>query len=125
MREPIELVESFLKAFEAMDFDTALTHLADDCEYTNIPLMSVKGHEGVRQVLGPFFEPVKENEFQLLRKAASGNVVFFERLDRHLTEAGWRELPVNSVFEVENGKITVWREYFDAPTAQQIHATTA
>ena len=87
--------------------------------------MSVKGHEGVRQVLGPFFEPVKENEFQLLRKAASGNVVFFERLDRHLTEAGWRELPVNSVFEVENGKITVWREYFDAPTAQQIHATKA
>ncbi len=67
---PTETVETFLEAFVAMDFDTALTFLADDCEYTNIPMGTVRGHAGVREVLGPFFAPIHENEFLILRKAA-------------------------------------------------------
>lgn len=56
--------------FAAMDFDAALTHLSEDCEYTNIPMGTVRGHDGVRSVLGPFFEPIHENEFVHLRQAA-------------------------------------------------------
>jgi limonene-1,2-epoxide hydrolase len=118
---PTETVEAFLDAFIAMDFDTALTFLADDCEYTNIPMGTVRGHGGVREVLGPFFAPIHENEFLILRQAAAGPVVFLERLDRHRLDHGWRELPVNSVFEVHDGLITVWRDYFDLLTAGKIH----
>jgi limonene-1,2-epoxide hydrolase len=121
MTEPAELVAAFLDAFAAMDFDTALRFLADDVEYTNVPIGTVHGHSGVREVLGPFFSPIHENEFIILRRAASGAVVFLERLDRHLLDHGWRELPVNSVFEVHDGKITVWRDYFDLLTAAKIH----
>jgi limonene-1,2-epoxide hydrolase len=32
---------------------------------------------------------------------------------------------VNSVFEVHQGKITVWRDYFDVATAAKIHDPTA
>ena len=115
------MVETFLAAFAAMDFDTALTFLSNDVEYTNIPLGTVQGHPGVRQVLEPFFAPIHENEFVLLRRAASGPVVFLERLDRHRTDHGWRELPVNSVFEVHDHKITIWRDYFDLGTAAKIN----
>jgi limonene-1,2-epoxide hydrolase len=123
--EELETVEAFLAAFAVMDFDRALKFLADDVEYTNIPLLTVRGHAGVREVLGPFFEPIHENEFVILRKAATGAVVFLERLDRHLLDHGWRELPVNSVFEVHDGKITVWRDYFDLGTAALIHEGVA
>jgi limonene-1,2-epoxide hydrolase len=122
---PLDVVEAFLVAFAAMDFDEALTHLSDDAEYTNIPMGTVRGHAGVREVLGPFFTPIHENEFLLLRKAADGPVVFLERLDRHRLDHGWRELPVNSVFEVHDGKITVWRDYFDLLTAAKIHDPAA
>ena len=122
---PMETVEAFLDAFVAMDFDTALTFLAEECEYTNIPIGTVRGHSGVRDVLGPFFEPIHENEFVILRKAAGGPIVFFERLDRHRLDHGWRELPVNSVFEVHDGRITVWRDYFDLMTAAKIHDPAA
>lgn len=118
---PLALVEAFLKAFAAMDFDTALAFLDDDVEYTNVPMGTVRGHAGVRQVLEPFFAPIHENEFLIPRRAASGPVVFLERLDRHRLDHGWRELPVNSVFEVHDGKITVWRDYFDLMTAAKIH----
>ena len=122
---PIDVVEAFLAAFAAMDFDTALTHLADDVEYTNIPLGTVHGHSGVREVLEPFFAPIHENEFLISRRASTGPVVFLERLDRHRLDHGWRELPVNSVFEVYDGKITVWRDYFDLGAAAKIHDASA
>lgn len=117
-----EVVAAFIKAFEAMDFDTALSFIAPDCEYTNVPMGSAKGPEGVRSVLEPFFAPIDENDFVIHRKAVEGKVVFYERLDRHRLGDSWRELPVIGVFEVEDGLITLWREYFDLATAQKIHA---
>jgi limonene-1,2-epoxide hydrolase len=123
--DPSHLVRTFLDAFEAMDIDTALSHLSDDVEYTNIPIGTVHGHAGVRQVLEPFFAPIHENEFLVLRRAAADSVVFLERLDRHRLDHGWRELPVNSVFEVHDGRITVWRDYFDLATAAKIHDAVA
>lgn len=119
--DPMAVVEAFLEAFAAMDFDRALASLAEDVEYTNVPMGTVRGHGGVRGVLEPFFAPIHENEFLILRKAADGPVVFLERLDRHRLDPGWRELPVNSVFEVRDGLITVWRDYFDLATAVRIH----
>lgn len=118
---PARVVEEFLAAFEAMDFDRALTYVADDVEYTNIPIGTVKGHTGLREVLAPFFAPIHENQFVVLRRADSGPVVCVERLDRHRLGDGWRELPVTGVFEVWNDKIAVWREYFDLTTAAKIH----
>ena len=122
---PLDVVEAFLEAFVAMDFDRALVHLSDDVEYTNIPMGTVTGHAGVREVLEPFFAPIHENEFLITRRAANGPVVFLERLDRHRLDHGWRELPVNSVFEVHGGKVTVWRDYFDLLTAAKIHDPAA
>jgi limonene-1,2-epoxide hydrolase len=46
-------------------------------------------------------------------------VVFVERLDRHRSPHGWWELPVTGVFEVRDGLIAVWREYFDLATMQK------
>jgi limonene-1,2-epoxide hydrolase len=42
--------------------------------------------------------------------------VFLERLDRHHLKDRWVELPVTGVFEVRDGRITYWRDYFDAQT---------
>jgi limonene-1,2-epoxide hydrolase len=76
----------------------------------------VSGPEGVRAVLEPFFAPTLENEFRVLREAVNGNIVFLERLDRHLLASGWVELPVTGVFEVNDGLITLYRDYFDLNT---------
>jgi limonene-1,2-epoxide hydrolase len=117
-KSPTEVVNAFMKAFAADDYDTALGYIAPDCEYSNMPegMPKVRGPEGVRAVLGPFFAPSLENEFIVLRQVADGPVVMSERLDRHRLATGWVELPVTGVYEVHDGLITVWRDYFDAPT---------
>jgi limonene-1,2-epoxide hydrolase len=43
-------------------------------------------------------------------------------LDRHRLDDGWRELPVNSVFEVHDGRVSVRRDYFDLATTAKIHS---
>ena len=114
---PFDIIQRFLKAMEQLDYDAALTLVADDCEYTNPPpLGTVRGPAGIRAVLEPFFAPTLENEFKIVRQAAQGPVAFLERLDRHRLADKWVELPVTGVFEVRDGRITVWRDYFDAAT---------
>jgi limonene-1,2-epoxide hydrolase len=116
MPTPLETVTAMTDAMAVKDYDTACRHFTEDCEYTNIPMGSVTGPAGVRAVLEPFFAPTLENEFLTIRHATEGNTLFVERLDRHRLEAGWVELPVTGVFEIRDGRIAVWRDYFDLPT---------
>ena len=122
-QRPPKVVAAFLDPFEAMDF--VRRTLADGVEYTNVPIGTVHGHAGVREVLEPSFAPIEENEFVIVRRADAGEVVFVERLDRHRLADGWRELPVNSVFDVHDGTITVWRDSFDLALATKIHEADA
>lgn len=113
----LEITKLFLKAMEPLDYDNALTLVSEACEYTNPPpIGTVHGPAGIRAVLEPFFAPTLENEFRVLREASEGPIVVLERLDRHRLADKWVELPVTGVFEVHDGLITYWRDYFDAAT---------
>ncbi|KAB7644061.1 limonene-1,2-epoxide hydrolase family protein [Polymorphobacter fuscus] len=116
MTTPIETINAFMAAVAVKDYDTALRYIAPTCEYDNVPMGKVVGPDGVRAVLQPFFAPTIANEFHILRSLADGPLVFLERLDRHQLESGWVELPVTGVFEVHDGLITLWRDYFDLNT---------
>jgi limonene-1,2-epoxide hydrolase len=102
---------------EPLDYDTALGLVSPTCVYINPPpIGEVSGPEGIRAVLEPFFSPTLENQFRILRESANGGIVFMERLDRHRLKDKWVELPVTGVFDVKDGLITYWRDYFDAAT---------
>jgi limonene-1,2-epoxide hydrolase len=116
MSDLLEIVRTTINAVAVKDYDAALAHFTENCEYTNLPMGSVTGPEGVRAVLEPFFAPTIENDLVVLRSAVEGDTVFTERLDRHRIESGWVELPVTGVFVFREGKIAVWREYFDLGT---------
>ena len=114
---PLEVARQFMADMERLDYDAALKLVSDDVEYINPPPVgAVRGPAGIRAVLEPFFSPTIKNDFVVLREAASGPVVFLERLDRHQLADKWVELPVTAVMEVHDGRITVWRDYFDAAT---------
>ncbi len=54
-------------------------------------------------------------QVDMLHIAASGNAVMTERVDRLVDEAGNTVTPVRvmGVFEMADGKIAAWRDYFD------------
>lgn len=125
VKSPLEVVRTFNAAMEKKDFDNGLKYVADNCEYVNGPMGTAHGPAGVRAVLEPFFTPVLEQTFIIKREVANGPVVFMERLDRHLMPTGWIELPVTGVYEVHDGRITLWHEYFDLATIQNQMAAAA
>jgi limonene-1,2-epoxide hydrolase len=117
IHSPLDIVRLFMKLMELLDYDAALKMVSVDCQYTNPPPFGlVTGPAGIRSVLEPFFAPTLENEFKILRQSVSGSIVFLERLDRHRLADKWVELPVTGVFEVRDGLITYWRDYFDTTT---------
>lgn len=111
-----ETVKAFLDVMMRKEYDKGLALVAPDIEYDNVPIGKVTGPDGVRAVLEPFFAPTVTNEYKVLREFEEEGTVILERLDRHLLESGWVELPVTGIFEVRDGKIALWRDYFDAAT---------
>jgi limonene-1,2-epoxide hydrolase len=116
MSDNLATVHAVIAAMAAKDYDAALPFFTEDCEYTNLPMGSVTGPAAVKAVLEPFFAPVIENDLVILRTVVEGDTVFTERIDRHRIETGWVELPVAGVFVFREGRIAVWREYFDMAT---------
>lgn len=113
---PLEIVEEFISALERKDIDSAISLLADDCEYDNVPMGKMFGSENVREFLGPMIENCSSVDWPVHRSSSSGNIVFNERLDRFEMGGNWIEIPVCGVWEVIDEKITLWRDYFDLAT---------
>jgi limonene-1,2-epoxide hydrolase len=110
---PAETVDAFIAAVERRDLDAALELVSDDCEYDNVPMGAVHGREAMRQVLAPMVASATAIEWVVHRRAAEGALVFNERLDRFEMPFGWLEVAVAGVWEVRDGRITLWRDYFD------------
>jgi limonene-1,2-epoxide hydrolase len=71
------------------------------------------GIEAIRKALLSFVPGSPNIEFELVHLASSGPVVFTERVDRMTVNGNPVELPVAGVFEIEDGRIKAWRDYFD------------
>ena len=109
-----EAVTALIKANEARDIDAILAVLTDDVIYENVPMNVQTGHDEVRAILGPFAEMAERIEWEVLHQVEQGDVVMNERVDRFWLEGGKTvEIRVAGVFEVRDGKIAVWRDYFD------------
>ena len=113
---PEETVDEFIHRIVSMDLDGACELVADDVEYDNVPIAKVVGPQGIKDVLGPMVGGLDRAEWIVHRQVASGNTVLNERTDRFGVGDKWMDLPVAGVFEVVDGKITLWRDYFDMQT---------
>jgi len=118
MADPTQIVRDFCAAWEARDQQRVLDAFTDDGVYHNMPLEPVRGKNGIREVLNLFL-PADEIEAEIVHLVARGNLVFTERVDRFRFGDKRVELPCAGVFEIRDGKIAAWRDYFDLATWQR------
>ncbi|CAN7731129.1 nuclear transport factor 2 family protein [Variovorax sp. LjRoot84] len=114
-RTPIEIAGTFFAHWTADRMEDGLAMLADDVLYDNVPFPNIVGRDGVRQFHVDFgFGKDFRAEFRVVNIAVSGNIVLSERVDVFFhTNGGTITLPVMGTLTIENGMITVWRDYFD------------
>ena len=108
-----KLVSQFCEAFSRRDIDELLGFFTDDAVYHNIPLAPAQGKDAIRSTLEMFVPGSPEIEFVMRNIGSSGSVVFTERVDKMTIGGNKVEVPVAGVFEIEDGKIKAWRDYFD------------
>ena len=111
--QPIDVVRRFCAAWGDGDLDTIIGFFADGAVYHNIPLAPVVGPEQIRTTIEGFTGGVDKIEFRVDNIAADGGTVLTERHDIFTFANGEIDLPVMGTFEVDDGKITAWRDYFD------------
>jgi limonene-1,2-epoxide hydrolase len=113
MSTPLDTVMSFCAAWSRLDLDELLGYFAEDAVYHNIPVDPVVGHDAIRALIEGFTTGVDRVEFEVLHAASVGEVVLTERVDRFFSAGREVMLPVMGTFEVNDGLITAWRDYFD------------
>jgi limonene-1,2-epoxide hydrolase len=112
----VAIITDFVAAWSRLDPDELAGYFAEDGCYHNIPVGPVVGRDNVRAMIAAFTANWTETQWDLLNIVGSGDVVITERLDRTRAGAKAVDLPCAGVFEMENGKIKVWRDYFDMAT---------
>jgi limonene-1,2-epoxide hydrolase len=118
MESPIELVRRFCAAWsEDMGANGLADFFTDDAVYHNMPFAPVTGKENIAHNIDSFIRPgppgVESIDFRLVNIIADGPVVMTERTDIFTLSDNSFGLPVMGTFEIRDGKISAWRDYFD------------
>jgi len=116
MSDNVQTIKAFIAAWSNLDVDELVGYFCEDGIYYNMPAQPVQGHEKLKLFIEGFIAKWTKTTWETLNIIGEGNVVIVERLDR--TEVGdiKVDLPCCGVFEIEEGKIKIWRDYFDMGT---------
>ena len=116
MSDNVQTIKAFIAAWSNLDVDELVGYFCEDGIYYNMPAQPVQGHEKLKLFIEGFIAKWTKTTWETLNIIGEGNVVIVERLDR--TEVGdiKVDLPCCGVFEMKEGKIKIWRDYFDMGT---------
>ncbi len=116
MKKNEDIIREFIAAWSRLDVDELVGYFTDDGVYHNMPFKPVQGHVALKAFISNFLNGWTGTQWDILTLIASGDTVVAERLDR--TTLGERsvDLPCCGVFKMQDGKIKVWRDYFDLAT---------
>ena len=110
---PIEIVRRFCAVWSNVDPDEIAEFFTDDAVYHNIPMDPLTGRNTIKSFIAGFAGGAEQIDFRVRNIVADGDVVLTERVDVFVMPNGKVELPVMGTFEVRDGKIAAWRDYFD------------
>jgi limonene-1,2-epoxide hydrolase len=111
--EAERVVRDFCAAFDQHDAEALRPFLTDDVVYHNIPMDPAVGIDATIAFVNGFFAMCQGMVIEMVHLAVSGGVVLTERIDTFSVGEKAAALPVMGTFELRDGKISAWRDYFD------------
>ena len=111
------LVRAFLQAWERRDSEFIADCFTEDAVYHAVPLAPISGKDAVVEWVRRF-DDKPPGRLEVHHQVASETVVMNERTDCITLNGRPVVLSICAVFQVRDGRIRAWREYFDlAPAA--------
>jgi len=116
MADNAAIIRDFVAAWSRLDADELTSYFTEDGVYHNMMLPPVQGHAALKPFIAGFLASWSSASWELVNLVASGDLVVAERVDRAVAGGKPVELPCCGVFELKDGKIAAWRDYFDMGT---------
>lgn len=107
------VVRRFLAAIDAGDGEMMTELLHPDLVYTNVSLPSVRGGERVAKLFASAMRRGLRADIRVHRLAVDGDEALTERTDVLKIGGVHVAFWVCGVFRVRDGRIVLWRDYFD------------
>ncbi|HEX3839302.1 MAG TPA: limonene-1,2-epoxide hydrolase family protein [Acidimicrobiales bacterium] len=111
--DPEQVVLDLCEAFKKHDAEALRPFFTDDVVYHNIPMDAAVGIDATIAFIEGFFGMSESLVIENLHVATRDNLVFTERVDTFTVGGKVAPLPVMGIFEIRDGKISGWRDYFD------------
>lgn len=116
MSENEKIIREFVGAWSRLDADELVSYFAEDGVYHNIPSSVVKGRDDIQRFITGFIRSWESTDWEIVSLLADGDIVMVERLDKTVVAGSPVNLPCFGYFELVDGKIKIWRDYFDLAT---------
>jgi limonene-1,2-epoxide hydrolase len=111
--DSIAFIRQFIGACVRADPDDFASYFTEDATWWNSPWQPIKGRDAIRDTLRRGAERMTALPWEIRHILADGDVVMTERVDHFLVGNNRISVPCTGVFELRDGKISAWRDYWD------------
>ena len=109
----VKAAMEMVDAWNKLDLDRIVNDFTEDGVLHSVMIEPIKGREAIKKQLEPLIAGSTRLELRIKNVAQVGKTVFLERVDDFDFKGRHGAVPVVGVMEIENGKVKVWREYYD------------
>lgn len=109
----IAAVERMIKAWNDCDWTLVGELFTEDGVLHSMMLEPVVGRPAIAARIAALGSGISEITLDIQRMGKLGDAVIIERVDRFTYKGHKGEVPVVGVLTVEDGRIKLWREYYD------------
>lgn len=107
------IVREFCGLWATMNVERMIGFFTEDAVYHNMPMEPAEGREAIAALLNGWAAVLEGIDFEIHCQVSAGNVVMNERTDTLRVNGAAVPLRVMGAFEIFEGKIRAWRDYFD------------
>ena len=113
MATAADVVRDFCSAIDRKDLAAVEALLDEDVVYHNVGSEPAIGRDASLAAVKFQFDAFDPIAFRIRNLVADGNTVLTERIDEITANGVKAPVPVMGTFEVRDGRIVQWRDYFD------------
>jgi limonene-1,2-epoxide hydrolase len=111
--ESVAFIRRFIEACVRADPDEFASYFTDDAVWWNSPWRAIEGRDAIRETLRRGAQKMTALPWEILHVVAEADVVMTERIDRFQVGDRRVSVPCMGIFELRDGKIAAWRDYWD------------
>ena len=115
----VQIIDRFHRAFAKGDFQSVMDCCTDDVVWDNVPMKPIVGKQAVLAFLEKFARGMSDPRHERKNVLERDGLVMVEGVENYVKNGKSVRVPYMAAFEIREGKISQWRDYFDLSTVER------